>query len=226
MKCKNCAGEMITDYEKRMFVCPFCDTEIAMTVGEKIQQREKISENGKRNEDVLKKYFLIETDFSKFSSGQMTSWQQLSRCFCRSDSLDSLKKELEKIAEGKSECSSNTWNRYLGEGAILRVQANVAENDELIFYKDSGIISKLKAGILLTENKIFFLKKRKIKYFEWKALKKIGITYGNWWNVNDDKECEIDSLGCSDTELGVILAFICLKAYTASGMKIIIGESY
>ena len=115
----------------------------------------------------------------------------------------------------------NDWTfvweqRKLGELASIYDGVHKTPN-----YKDSGIISKGKTGILISDKAIYALKKNYIERILVSDLNSINV-YGLGWCFNSNKKIELDNMSCSPELQGVILALICVLAREchAPGYKI------
>lgn len=102
-----------------------------------------------------------------------------------------------------------------------RITHLLSPNERLLFYKDSGIISKGKTGILISDKAIYALKKNYIERILVSDLNSINV-YGLGWCFNSNKKIELDNMSCSPELQGVILALICVLAREchAPGYKI------
>lgn len=86
-------------------------------------------------------------------------------------------------------------------------------NEMAVFWNSNAVISKTKSGILLTDKNIYFVTKRGCRKMSFKDINAINaLTLGNVWYFNNDTALSVDSIGCTDEQLGIVLAFVCTKA--------------
>jgi len=163
---------------------------------------------------------LFSVHTNKFNKSGLNVWETL----CLKLNLNWDEKqyidELSIISNSHKEIAMQNINRDLFEVVTLRV-LNLLENEErVIIYKDNGVFSQTgKVGELITNKRIFILKKQSIKYIAYKSIDSLHKTsIGGGWYFNANKDFEISNIGCTDYQLGIILSLICM--YTRNCHKI------
>lgn len=102
----------------------------------------------------------------------------------------------------------------------------LSSDEQILFFKDSGIIASGKSGVLITNKTIYIFEKRnvhKLLISDIDSIHAVALMFdqGEWY-FNANKELMIDVISCSPTEHGLIMALICLlvKEYHGRGYKI------
>lgn len=203
MKCPNCAGEMEIDSVRRIQVCPYCETEMPVS-GTVVQTPINAPAT------IISSLFVIRS--IKFNDAGKETWEVLCSSLNSGKNSEQLKEDVIQLAKGKEECATLTWNQELGGRAVQIIVHTMRRDEIYFFYKDSGVFSKLKEGVLLTDKRIYFMKKKRFDFIEYANIRKIQkSTLGGHWYFDNDYM--IDTIGCTNMELGRILAYICMRAY-------------
>ena len=216
-KCPNCAGEMEADFVRKIQICPYCETELFFSadMGRSIQS----------NTFLTSELFVIKnTDFNV--SGKET-WEVLCSSLNSGKNSDQLKEDMIQLANDKEECATLTWNQELGNKAVKKIAYAMRQDEKYIFYKDSGFFPKAKEGILITDQRIFFLKKKQVQFLYFPSIRALRkSTIGGHWYFDGNLTCVIDTIGCTNIELGKILAYICMRTYEMrqEGHRIVIDK--
>lgn len=203
-KCPNCAGEMEMDPVRRMQVCPYCDTELPIS-GAAVQA-------AGRSASVMSSLFVVRS--TEFNDAGRETWETLCTALSSGKDSEQLKADIIKFADGNEDCATLTWNQELGGRVVQRLVHTMRPDERYIFYKDSGVFSKLKEGILITNRRIYFIKKKKMQFLEFANIRKMQkLAYGGHWYFDGNIDYMIDNIGCTNIELGKILAYICMRIY-------------
>ena len=207
-KCPNCAGEMMPNPKAGIMLCPYCDTEISIL--DIVKEREAGGMSKKTGKIVVPSLFVVQS--ADFNKGGQISWRALCEVMNSGKSSGQLKKELIESAKGRNDFVSPDWNPELRQRLFQKISHLLLENEEFLIYKDSGVFSRLKGGIAITNQKIIFVKKRKNKTLEYSQMRRIDkASIGDSWYFNGDLDYDIDVLGCTNVELGKMLAYICMR---------------
>lgn len=226
-KCPNCGAQRVLSADKTKLICNYCDTEFLLP--------KKACASQKINEDnglmPAQKLFDI-ANVKSFGTHGDETWNLICVCLNQETDLNKYLEYLTTMTQNESFMAMRNINKDLYAKAYQRVSPHLSNGEELIFYKDSGIFSKGKEGIVITNKKLLFFKKNKLSLLELKdihSLKnyKYNCAGSNLWFFNRS-DYMIDGMACTDKQLGIILAFICKMAQDLNGdnykITIDIGE--
>lgn len=122
------------------------------------------------------------------------------------------------VKPGSTDVAVKNLNSDLMRKVHQKVLPYLAQGEALIFYKDSGIISRAKTGFLITDRRCFVINNKKIYQLALKDIQSLTKTWvSGGWYFNNIRDLEIDNLACDNKELGIVLAFICKMALNANG---------
>lgn len=118
----------------------------------------------------------------------------------------------------------NDWamanrNTSLFDKVRMRVIGELSSDEEMLFYKDSGILFMGKTGALITNKNIFVIAKKGVKKLALREIYSIhGLPLiGSLWYFNASRDIEIDAIAASATEQGSIMALVCLLIQREKG---------
>ena len=211
-KCPNCGAARVLSMDKRKIICNYCDTEFPAP-----HNLEENKEKKSNSVSPARKLFQF-TNLDTFGNEGNKTWEFICACLNSETSINKYHEYLEEITKNNSDIAMQTLNTELLDKIFHRVSSYLFDNEKLIFYKDSGLFSKGKEGILITNKRIFFLKKNNILFLRLKDIKSLEhpkYLHANSWFFNgyfNDCTYVIDSIACTDKQLGIIIAFICKMA--------------
>ena len=120
--------------------------------------------------------------------------------------------------------------QYINADLLQKTKQNISiyleSDEEVIFYKDSGVLSKGKSGIFITSKKIISMNKEKINIINLSEISSIHfielIGHSCEWYFNYNKNIMIDNMVCNPKEQSLIMAFICtlIRDCHPNGFKI------
>lgn len=130
---------------------------------------------------------------------------------------------LEEYAKNALYMATSDVKSDLFKKACALTSAKLATNETPIFWKDDAIFKCGKIGVMLTDKRLFFVKKKNILELSLKDIKSIKPDHLNAdsvWCFNDNENYAISVAGSRDDSLkalGVLLAFICSMARDLNG---------
>ncbi len=155
---------------------------------------------------------LFNVHTNKFNKPGMNIWETLCLKFNLNWKENQYINELLVISKSRKEMAMEDINISLFQAAISRVVSYLQRGEKVIVYKDNGIFSQTgKVGELITNKRIFILKKRSVEYIDYNSIYSLNkASVGGSWYFNDNKDFEISDISCSEYGLGILLGLICM----------------
>lgn len=206
--CINCGATLdLKNTSSKTIKCEYCDSEFY--IGEIIP--DSISANDLDKDNIPDFFNIINKDFNEDG---ISSFKTLCSLLCDSEkTADIIFESLLSKANNSKEISFKGHN----DTNLIKLAQNYSDiiksSDDIIFFQDYGLISKLKQGLILTNDSLIFIDKKKtfiVKYTDITSLQKSNIA--KWWNINSDSNSSISGMGLNNDGLGHLLAFIIKKS--------------
>ena len=217
-KCPNCGAPFEAPISANRRECAYCGGVFNIDVN--------ISKTQTRICDTeLPAQKLLKINKNKtFKEKAMQSFEMLCGCLNENYIFEDYMDLFKKMADSNEYIATPTVHKDLLNKVCAK--ASISSNERAVFWNSNGIISKSKSGVLLTDRNIYFITKigfRKMSYGDVKSID--TLQYGNVWCFNQDTNLNIDNIGCTDKQLGIILAFICTRTrdFNMKGYKITVG---
>ena len=212
MKCKNCAAELVYSARKTKLICPYCDTEI---IPEELQNN---CDTPVPQVEPVKQEVLVSGDMNSISDkGKITLKEILS---CTNDPnmvIDKYFEYFEARAKNDSCCAVPGINDDLLYKITQRLKYIMEPNEKIWFYRDNGLLSRAKSGIVVTNFRFFVLEKKHTVFFHYEDISTFITGFGvnaitntwNTWIINNNAQAALNTIGCSEEQLGILIAFLC-----------------
>lgn len=231
-ECPNCAGKLtLVDEDK--YVCYFCDSEFelkndddarmevfvdGMIAAEQMvnmQTEQRMYEDD--GQAPAERLFFVKAN--ELKKDNMKTWEVICNCINQGlEPIDYLGR-FNEFAAKTSTISTLDTNSELIVKMMNVVDENLAEDEVGIVYKDAGIFSSGKVGCLITNFSLYCIKKDRYKRLDLVNLNLLEtLSYTNNWRFSDalsggrSARMEIDDIGCSAEELGMMIAYMCTSA--------------
>lgn len=217
-KCPNCGAPFEAPISANRRECAYCGGVFNIDVS--------ISKTQTRICDTeLPAQKLLKINKNKtFKEKAMQSFEMLCGCLNENYIFEDYMDLFKKMADSNEYIATPTVHKDLLNKVCAK--ASISSNERAVFWNSNGIISKSKSGVLLTDRNIYFITKIGFKKMSYGDVKSIDtLQYGNVWCFNKDINLCIDNVGCTDKQLGIILAFICTRTrdFNIKGYKITVG---
>lgn len=205
-KCPNCGGTSSTYNSNGKAICDYCGSEFA------------VSDDTATIPNQTPAQRLL--DFSGISRFESDACKKHADVMCEAINsgltVESCLTVLKDIASKHKEWAVEEANSELMNKIKPKVQSDMSSGEKMLFYKDGGVFSTGKSGVLITNENIFRIGRFGINKI---ALKEIKSIHGLWssWYFNSDRSIEIDYMACSSEELGIIMALVCLLVQRQKG---------
>lgn len=226
-KCNNCGADLQLSKNKRKLICEYCESEFLINEGE----TNSVLANA--SDECLALQLLDTSAVKSFDNNHnLKSFQEMCAWINAGDTVETCLEGLRNLATQHTDWAMEGINVDLLNKAKQRLGSLVSVDEQIFFFKDSGIIAAGKSGILITNKNIFcFTKKnaKKLAISDIYSIHMMALMFGNGkWYFNANKELEVDNIACSPTEHGLIMALICLlvKEYHGNGYKIKVYKGF
>ncbi len=176
---------------------------------------EKVIENiaEMKDEDLLA-FKLFRLHAKSFGKAGITSWNELVERINNNWSEDQYIEELSMYARKNEYIAMQGIKDDLLQKISLKIQDLLRKNEKIILYKDNSIFSNVgEVGHIITNKRLYILKKRKIRYVDYELIYSMHkLNLGGSWYFNDDVDMDIDDVGCTNEEVGIMLGLMCTYA--------------
>lgn len=219
-QCPNCAGVLQWIAEENKQICPYCETEFFYE-NKRVGQYGESGQQKKLTNSILD----IRVDKQNLKDKAKLTLMTLCSYLDGGNTLESYEVLFKRLAEKNADIAVEGKNIELLEKAKMRLAGVWGADEKVIFYKDSGIISRAKEGVLITKQKIYFIKKKKVLQLNIGDIKFLDISFtGYTWKINHVPGMEIDSIGCDYETLGIILAMLVTmrREMKGTGSKVVV----
>ena len=195
-KCPNCNGELRLSADRKKFICEYCDSEFY------INENDAENRSAGHSEESLALQLLDTSSVKTFDNDHGTkSFQELCAWINAGDTAETCLEGLRNLAAQHTDWAMDGVNIDLLNKAKNRIGNQLSPDEQILFFKDSGIFPTGKSGVIHA----------------------LALAFGTGkWYFNADKNLEIDNMACSPTEHGQIMALVCLlvREYHGYGYKI------
>lgn len=215
MKCKNCAAELLYSADKTKLICPYCDTVIFLDPPKKSSNKpdpatppppakRTVQLSGNMNNISAKGKVTLEIIRSYINDSNMV--------------IDKYLEFFEARAKNDDCCAVPGINDNLLYKINQRLKYVMESDEEILFYRDNGIISRGKSGVLLTDSRVFVLEKDSTIFCHYKDISTfvtgVGVdTMMNSWLINNNAKANLNAYGCSDRQLGILISYLCKASF-------------
>lgn len=220
INCPNCGAPFENPITENRRECSYCGSVFNIDAKTSVSQV-RICDT----EPPAKKLFKMSSN-KTFGERPMKTFEMLCVCLNESYTSEKYMELFKKMTYSNEHMATPIVHKDLLDRVSSR--ALLSPNETAIFWNSNGIISKHKSGVLLTNKNIYIITKtncKKISFNDVNALKALNANnLCNVWYINSDASMSVDAVGCTDEQLGIILAFICTKArdFNLKGYRITI----
>lgn len=215
-KCPNCGGTTSISLGKA--ICDYCGSEFA------IETNSNCYANG--GETPAQRLFDLSNIKNFDNEHGQKSFEEMCAWINAGDTVESCLDGLKNIAKEHNDWAMEDVNISLLDKAKKQLGNSLPTDEQILFFKDSGIIANGKSGVLITNKSIIcFAKKnsRRLAISDIYSIHALAHILNNGkWYFNANKDLEIDNMACSPVEHGLIMALVCLlvQRYKGFGFKI------
>ncbi|KSV59073.1 hypothetical protein [Acetivibrio ethanolgignens] len=220
-KCANCNGELRLSADRKKLVCEYCDSEFY------INENDTGGGSTRHSEESLALQLLDTSAIKTFDNDHgLKSFQELCAWINAGDTVETCLEGLKDLAKQHTDWAMDGVNTDLLNKAKKQIGNQLSLDEQILFFKDSGIIATGKSGVLITNKTLYIFSKknvRKLAIADIYSIHALALVLGNGkWYFNANKDLEIDNIACSPTEHGLIMALVCLlvREYRGYGYKI------
>lgn len=156
----------------------------------------------------------------------LKSFQELCAWINDGDTVETCLDGLRNLAKQHTDWAMDDINIDLLNKAKKQIGNQLSLEEQILFFKDSGIIATGKSGVLITNKTLYIFSKknvRKLAIADIYSIHVLALVWGNGkWYFNANKDLEIDNIACSPAEHGLIMALVCLlvRDHHGDGYKI------
>ena len=205
-KCPNCGGTTSISSGGNKAICDYCGSEFVVTID---------SSKHLVNDKSLAQLLFDISNVKNFDNehGQK-SFKKMCAWINSGNTSETCLEGLRNIATQHTDWAMDGTNMDLLNKAKNQLNNSLPTDEQILLFKDSGIIATGKSGVLITNKTIFcFNKKRtnRLSISDIYSIHALALVFGQGkWYFNANKDLEIDNIACSPTEHGLIMALICL----------------
>lgn len=217
-KCPNCGGTTSISSDRSKAICDYCGSEFVIEANSSVY-----SENG---ESLAKQLFDLSNIKSFDNKHGQKSFEEMCAWINAGDTVQTCLEGLQNLARQHTDWAMEGINTDLLNKAKMQLGNSLPADEQILFFKDSGIIPTGKSGVIITNRTIICYNKRRTHRLPISDIYSIHalalILDSGEWYFNANKNLEVDNMACTPTEQGLIMAFICLlaKEYHGKGYKI------
>lgn len=115
-----------------------------------------------------------------------------------------------QIANDRFDCATCTLHSDLFKKAYDRLSAQLEAGEDILLWKDDGaFIQNAKEGFAITDRSLFFVNKKSIAKVAMKEITMIKKAFFvNSWYINAISDYSLNTIGCSNSQLGIMMAYI------------------
>ena len=216
MNCKNCGGT--TSIYPGKEICDYCGSEFVIETNS--------CDHADSGETLAEKLFDLSNIKNFDNEHGQKSFEEMCAWINAGDTVESCLEGLKNIAIEHTDWAMEDVNVNLLDKAKKQLGSSLPTDEQILFFKDSGIIANGKSGVFITNKSIIcFTKKnsRRLAINDIYSIHALALIMNNGkWYFNANKDLEIDNIACSPAEHGLIMALVCLlvQRYKGYGYKI------
>lgn len=225
-RCANCNGELRLSADRKKLVCEYCDSEFY------INENDVGSGSTEPSEGSLALQLLDVSDVKTFDNDHsLKSFQELCAWINAGDTVETCLDGLKNLSTQHTDWAMDGVNTDLFNKAKNQIGNQLSLDEQMLFFKDSGIIKKGKSGVLITNKTLYIFSKKNVHKLAIADIYSIHIfaigEASGMWYFNANLNLRIDSMACSPAEQGLIMALVCLlvREYRGYGYKIKVYKS-
>lgn len=151
------------------------------------------------------------------SDGCLKSFRTMCRSINNNETLNSILQQLNVLATNSNQYATQENNTNLLNSVINdRIYRYLEFNERPLFYKDCAVMFYGKNGFLVTDKALYRIRKKGIKKILISDIYSIhlenvlGGKESCIWHFNNNYEFELDNVGTSAEEAGLIMTLICI----------------
>lgn len=215
-KCPNCAGALEYSSDTKTYTCIYCDSEFLLdTDDEEYETYTEYQEEDTQKEqlNIAKEWF----DCSKLTFNNAKSEEIFSN-ICEDINGNSTYQDYLNFFNSLVKNNSNLEAIGIREDALKiimpRVRPYINADETVLMYIDTGLFSKGKTGVLITDNRVLSISKSKILSYNYNEI--TGFERGMLGDFFVRSPKHTDGVLITDTlitrkQTGIIISYICLR---------------
>lgn len=214
-RCANCNGELRFSADRRKLICEYCDSEFY------INENDVGSSSADHSEECLAIQLLDISAVKTFDNDRcMKSFKEMCVWINTGSTVETCLEGLKNLATQDKYWAMDGINTDLLDKAKKQIGNQLSSDEQILFFKDSGIFATGKSGVLITNKTLYIFDKKNVRklaiadIYSIHALASLGS--GEWY-FNADKNLIIDDMACSPAKQGLIMALICLLVRECRG---------
>jgi len=162
-RCPNCGGTLTLSKNRRSMLCPFCDSEFA--IGQPAASPENGASSGRTILDDRRYNLLWDYDYlSNYNKDVSESLLSLIHCTDELVTSEAIKQHICSRLLNDSEVAGEGVNENLISDLKKRLSPDFLPGEKIIAYGNTGIFSKGKEGMVVTNKRTCFVSKKKYNY--------------------------------------------------------------
>lgn len=215
-RCANCNGELRLSADRKKLICEYCDSEFY------VDENDAGSGSAEHSGESLALQLLDISAVKTFDNDHgLKSFQEICAWLNAGDTVETCIEGLRNLATQHTDWAMEGINTDLLNKVKKQIGYQLSLDEQILFFKDSGIIATGKSGVLITNETIYVFSKknvRKLAIADIYSIHALALILGNGkWYFNANKDLEIDNIACSPAEHGLIMALICLLVQRHKG---------
>lgn len=215
-KCANCNGELRLSADRKKLICEYCDSEFY------INENDVRSVPAGHSDESLAQQLLDTSAVKTFDNDHgLKSFQEMCAWINDGDTVETCLEGLRNLAKQHTDWAMEDVNTDLLNKAKKQIGNQLPPDEQILFFKDSGIIANGKSGVIITRQTLYIFSKRnvrKLNICDIYSIHALAHMLGNGkWYFNSNKDLEIDNIACSPVEHGLIMALVCLLVRECRG---------
>ena len=176
-RCPNCGGTLQLSKNRKSMICAYCDSEFLLN-----RPEASATEAPNAGASILDPdRFNLLWDYERLSNFNKDVSESLRTLIYCTDELvtsDEIEKYIRDRLLDDSEVAGSGFNEDILSGLKARLSPDFLPDERIIAYGNTGIFSKGKDGIVVTNDKTFFVSKKKYTFLRHQDIHSIRVEVG------------------------------------------------
>ncbi len=206
-RCPNCGGKLQLSKNRRSMICPYCDSEFLL------DQAGPAAGTGAPAPSLLDPdRYILKWDYD-YVTGRSRDIKDSVESFiyCANELVGSadIRTYIRNRYLNGDEVAGEGYNEHFLTDIRRRISGDMLPDEQILFYGNTGIFSKGKEGLLLTNKRFFFIEKKKYLYLLHKDIHSVKLDTAlkiSSYHLNENYEYNVSNISGQYKLQGAMLA--------------------